>query len=205
MFHVRVSRLFLLTVISCSVVYGATPDELRDVRAQFSGGLIGEQENEAIHDRLQKMLKQDPDNPLLLVYFGSTETVMGKHAWMPWSKLGYVNDGIGHIDRALRLADQLEASDESAAPMVVDEVRLVAANTYVSLPEMFNTFDSGKTLLEKLLRTQPQRAWPETFLASLYSTAAKAAQREGDEAAQAKWQMRIQGLSSDRISGATKR
>jgi hypothetical protein len=190
----RALILLMLFSLWCATAVALTEDEINDLRKQFNGGLSNADSNEAIHDRLQQLLEQEPDNPLLLVYYGSTETLLGKYAWMPWNKLGYVHDGIAHIDRALRLAEQ--NSDPS-----MDEVQLVATSTYVSLPDMFNTFDSGKKLLAQLLALEPQRKWPSDFRLSLYSAAAKVAQHDGDRRAQLKWLARATALSSDSTIG----
>ncbi len=190
----RISRLSLALLLWCATAMAVTPDDLREVRKQFNGGLSSETSNRDIYGRLQQLLQQEPDNPLLLVYYGSTETIMGKYAWMPWSKLGYVNDGIAHIDRALRLAGQ--QNDTS-----LNEVQLVAASTYIALPDRFNTFDSGKTLLAQLLALEAASKWSGDFRHSLYVAAAKVAEHDGDREAQTQWQTRAKVFAGDNITG----
>jgi len=175
-----------------------TPEEMQEVRQQFRGGLSSEQANQETYNMLHYMLEKEPDNPLLLVYFGSTETLKGRYAWMPWSKLGYVNDGLAHIERALRLAEQQEVANSPLMILAKYEVQLVAARTYVALPDMFNTFDSGKQLLDKLLEEEARNQWPNNFRASLYSAAARAAEHDGDVEAQAQWQQRADALNEEK-------
>lgn len=189
MLHFRVISLLLLMLFN-TAVFAVTADELTAVRKQFSTGMDSEEANKSIHEKLQQLLQQEPDNPLLLVYYGSSETTLGKYAWMPWNKLSHVNDGIARIERALRLVG------ESAVPSL-REVQLVAASTYVALPEMFNTFDSGKKLLAELLSVRQQNNWTDRFLYSLYRAAARAAERDGDKAVKAKWQARAFVLAAE--------
>ncbi len=186
--------LVMLLSLCCATAVALAQVELSEVRKQFNAGLIGAENNEAIHDRLQHLLEQEPDNPLLLVYYGSSETLMGKYALMPWNKMGYVNDGIAHIERALRLAQPAKA-------MLLDEVQLVAASTYISLPDMFHTLDSGKKLLTKLLALESQRNWPDEFRHSLYSAAAKVAEHDGNKETLAKWLTRAAALATDNTTG----
>jgi hypothetical protein len=194
----RLHSLLLLLVFFNTNASAITPDELRDLRKQFHGGLSNADSNEAIHDRLQRLLEQEPDNPLLLVYYGSTETMLGKYAWMPWNKLGYVNDGVGHIERALRLAEQQNGSS-------LNEVQLVAASTYIALPEMFHTFDSGEKLLTRLLELEAGSNWSNDFRYSLFSAAAKAALRSGDNEAEVKWQSLANALAPNTTQGVNQR
>ncbi len=190
MFHIRVINLLLLMLLN-TTVSAVTQEEMREVREQFNSGLSNEDDNEAVHERLQQLLQQEPDNPVLLAYYGSSETLLGKYAWMPWNKLGYANDGIAHIERALRLADETKAPS-------LREVKLVAASTYVAMLDMFNTLDSGKKLLNELLRVRQQSNWPDSFLLPLYRAAAQAAARDGDEEEKAKWQARAYVLAADK-------
>lgn len=190
MFHRQAINLFLLLMLFSTAVFAVTTDELTAVRKQFSTGEESEEANQSIHEKLQRLLQQEPDNPLLLAYYGSSETTLGKYAWMPWNKLGYVNDGIARIERALRLVG------ETTAPSL-REVQLVAASTYVALPEMFNTFDSGKKLLVELLAVRKQNNWTDRFLYSLYRAAAQAAERDGDKVAKAKWLARVYVLATE--------
>lgn len=192
MFHIRVINLLLLMLLN-TTVSAVTQEEMREVREQFNSGLSNEDDNEAVHERLQQLLQQEPDNPVLLAYYGSSETLLGKYAWMPWNKLGYANDGIAHIERALRLADETKAPS-------LREVKLVAASTYVALPEMFNTFASGKKLVNELLRERKHNRWPDNFLYSLYSAAAKVAEHDGDKEEKAKWQARAYVLAANKTA-----
>ncbi len=193
MFHIRDINLFLLLMLFYTTVSAVTQEEMREVREQFNSGLSNEDNNQAIHDRLQQMMIHESDNPLLLVYYGSTETLLGKYAWMPWNKLGYVNDGIAYIERALRLANEAEVS-------TFHEIKLVAASTYVALPEMFNTFDSGKKLVNELLKVRKQNRWPDSFLYSLYSAAAQVAEHDDDKDEKAKWQARAYVLATNKTA-----
>jgi len=40
---------------------------------------------------------------LFLAYQGSSYTLVGRDAWMPWNKIGYTEKGLDMIGKALRM------------------------------------------------------------------------------------------------------
>lgn len=201
MFHRKTTITFFLLLFFSNAALALSQDELQQVRKQFQQGRTSGKINQKVHIRLHGFLQQEPDNPLLLVYYGSTETLMGKYAWMPWNKLGYVKNGIGHIERALRLARQQKTRGKSAAPSPLEEVQLVAASTYVVLPDRFNTLESGRRLLTRLLALDARSKWPDRFRYSLYDAAAKAAERDGNEVERAQWRARADAVADSNSTG----
>jgi len=83
------------------------------------------------------------DDPFVMVIKGSTLTLQGRDAWMPWNKMSYVEQGMDLIRKAVRA---LKPSDKEKTfqgiPLDI-QVKRTAADTYLSLPEMFNARSQG--------------------------------------------------------------
>ena len=104
---------------------------------------------------LNDTLQQDGATPLTLVYLGSTETLMGRDAFLPWNKMKYVEKGLSTIDKSLvLLRDEDQPIHEQPRVQGLPDsylTRAMAAVTYTSLPDMFNHFDRGYDLFLSLL------------------------------------------------------
>ncbi|MBY7729124.1 hypothetical protein JHW46_02040 [Vibrio splendidus] len=110
---------------------------------------------EVAYERLNDTLQQDGATPLTLVYLGSTETLMGRDAFLPWNKMKYVEKGLSTIDKSLvLLKDEDQPIHEQPRVQGLPDsylTRAMAAVTYTSLPDMFNHFDRGYDLFLSLL------------------------------------------------------
>ncbi|WP_454440569.1 hypothetical protein [Vibrio bathopelagicus] len=110
---------------------------------------------EVAYERLNDTLQQDGATPLTLVYIGSTETLMGRDAFLPWNKMNYVEKGLSTIDKSLvLLKDEDQPIHEQPRVQGLPDsylTRAMAAVTYTSLPDMFNHFDRGYDLFLSLL------------------------------------------------------
>jgi hypothetical protein len=145
----------------------------------FLRGLDGDKEacKEAAQ-RFESLLAEDPKNPLILAYLGSTETLRAKHGWMPWSKIYHAKKGLALLDQSLAA---LAPEHGGASGLVGMEVRLVAGRTFAAVPRFFNRFDRGKALLDGLAADPGLQQAPDSFGASVHVAAAKAAKSDGDE------------------------
>jgi hypothetical protein len=133
-----------------------------------------------------KLVAAQPDHPLYLAYLGSSFTLKGRDAWMPWTRLRYVEQGLALIDRALaRLKPEHDQLLLAEVPVSV-ETRLVAVTTFLSIPGFFNRLDGAKDLLRTTFADAAFAATPPPVQASFYVQAADAARRDknvGDERA----------------------
>jgi hypothetical protein len=106
--------------------------------------------------------------PLYSVYLGSAITLKGKAAWLPWNKLKLVEQGLDHIDQALAaLRPEHDRLLVQGVPLSL-MTRLVAAATFVALPDgIFHRRGAGRSLVAEMRRSPLLAAAPAPFRAEL--------------------------------------
>ncbi|KDN26426.1 hypothetical protein VFDL14_11085 [Vibrio fortis] len=142
----------LVSIVPTLTFANPTPEAL----SMYNQAAQGDEEMvEAAHDALKSILDKEGATPLTLVYLGSTETLQGRDAFLPWNKMKYVEKGLATIDKSLTLLNSIEQPvAEQARVQGLPEAyltRAMAATTYTSLPDMFNHFDRGYDLYLDLL------------------------------------------------------
>lgn len=121
-----------------------------------------------------ELLKAEPTNPVLLAYSGAATSLRATATWLPWKKLGYAEDGLAQIDKALALLTPAHNAPMQRGTPGVLEVKLVAANTFLAVPGFMNRHDRGERLLKEVLASPLlAHAHPE-FRAAVNKAAAKA-------------------------------
>ncbi|MFN5048236.1 hypothetical protein [Roseateles sp.] len=99
----------------------------------------------------ERLLAQQPANPLLLSYLGTTLTLKGRDAWAPWTKLQAVEDGLAQIDKALQLLRPEHERQQVLGSALALQVRANAAQTFLALPGIFKRQERGERLLKEVL------------------------------------------------------
>ena len=127
-----------------------------------------------------RLLATDPTDPLLRAYAGASHALKARDAWLPWKKLSYVEDGLAELDKALAMLTPTHDTGllHRGVPVSL-ETRLVAANTFLGLPGMFNRKAAGDKLLDEVLKSPLLDRTPAPFRASVWARAAKAAHADG--------------------------
>lgn len=144
---------------------------------------------EPLYADLEKLVAQEGATALSLVYLGSTRTLMGRDAFLPWKKMRYSEEGLATIEKGLSLLSaNTSNSEEIRNGLPVQMLAMaVAAATYTAMPDMFNHFERGYDLYLNLL-TDPQfQAQPFAATAWIYRLAIVAALRANDEAQARLW------------------
>lgn len=123
----------------------------------------------------EALVRAEPRNPVYAAYLGSALSMRARDAWMPWNKLRYTEQGLDHIDRALEsLKPEHDKLLLRGVPASV-ETRLVAARTFVKLPDpIFHRRTAGKKLLTDLLKHPALASAPAAFRASVQLAAEEA-------------------------------
>lgn len=125
-------------------------------------------------DAFAALLKTEPSNPVLLAYSGAATSMKSNTTWLPWKKMAYAEDGLAQLDKALALLTPAHnAVVQNATPGQL-EVKLVAANTFLALPEMFNRRERGVKLVKDLLANPALANTPKAFQASVQKAAVQA-------------------------------
>ena len=95
----QLKRSFLIGLVSFAPTL-ALANPSSDVLDIYNQAVQGNEDMvEVAYERLNDTLQQDGATPLTLVYLGSTETLMGRDAFLPWNKMKYVEKGLSTIDK----------------------------------------------------------------------------------------------------------
>lgn len=106
--------------------------------------------------------------PLYSAYLGSAHTLKAKAAWLPWKKMKFSEQGLDHIDQALAsLRPEHDRLLVQGTPASL-ATRMVAAATFVALPDgIFHRRAAGKSLLAEMRRSPLLATAPAGFRAEL--------------------------------------
>lgn len=121
--------------------------------------------------------------PLVLACLGAAQSLQGRDAWLPWNKMKATERGLASVDKALRqLAPHHEEARLRGNPVAV-ETRLVAATTFLSVPDrFFHRADQGRSLLHAAVARPDFDALPPTLRARHHQQLAVAAGLEKNPA-----------------------
>ena len=152
-----------------------------DAQAVFERSLAGDEDaTELALDQFDRLIEMAPDNPLFTVYLGSAYTLKARDAMMPWTRLKYLDKGLGIIDKTLRkLAPVHDETLMRGVPVSV-ETRLVAVSTFLSVPGFLNRLQPAKDLLQDVFTDPVFESSSSIVKARFYLQAANAAKREDE-------------------------
>ncbi len=174
----------LLTYITLSLFsqFALAIDEslLKQAREQQQLAINGDESaTKKAFELFEQLQKKSPKSAMLLANLGSIETIKGRDAWMPWNKMAYVEAGLDKIDQALDMIESDSFKDSKITHVWQSiETRTVAANTFISLPSMFNRHESGKEELVLLLSSAKFKNSPKNIKNSAYSLAVTVSKKE---------------------------
>lgn len=128
----------------------------------------------------ETLMRQAPQEPLYLAYLGSALALKAGAAWMPWTKMKYAEQGLDHLDHALAALSPRDESRSLRGTPVALETRLVAATTFLKVPDdLFHRRAQAGRLIAQVLAYPSLTALPAGFRASIHQAAAEAARLEG--------------------------
>lgn len=193
------TALAMLIAIVCGAA-GAAPQEVApasfaQARQQFVAASQGKGESgDSAIEAFSKLGAAQPGHPIFLAYEGAGYTLKGRDASMPWDKMKYAEKGADMLDKALLLLTP--AHDEALFNGTPEslEVRLLAANTLISLPDFMNRRSQGKRALEAALASPALAQASDQFHANLYAAAARLAAKEQRGKDEISWLQKITAL-----------
>ena len=201
----RRSLLIGLASITPTLALANPSSDVLDIYNQAAQG--NEDLVEVAYERLYDTLQQDGATPLTLVYLGSTETLMGRGALLPWKKMKYVEKGLSTIDKSLvLLKDEDQPIHEQLFVQGLPDsylTRAMAAVTYTSLPNMFNHFDRGYDLFLSLLAEDEFQQQHFSATSWIYRYAITASIRAEDLTQAQAWLKQMEMADSDNIETMT--
>lgn len=128
--------------------------------------------------------QQEPTNPVLLAYSGAATAMLAGTTLLPWKKMGYAEDGLAQLDKALALLSPAHVAPLQNHTPGVLEVKFVAANTFLAVPGFMNRADRGGRLLAEVANSPLLAQAPLPFRGNVWLKAAEQARKAGrmDEA-----------------------
>ena len=124
------------------------------------------------------LLKVEPANPVLMAYAGASTSLKATTTWLPWKKMGYAEDGMAQLDKALALLTPAHNAPLQRGVAPALEVRLVAANTFLAVPGFMNKGARGAKLLNEVLASPLLATAPLEFRAAVWLAGAKQAVKD---------------------------
>ncbi|WP_299586010.1 hypothetical protein [uncultured Microbulbifer sp.] len=144
---------------------------------------------EASYEAFKVAQQKNPTDPAALFYLGASETLMAKESWLPWRKVGYAENGIARMDKALRMLEELENPGRSAKGMPRDLLfKGIAATTFTKVPAFFNAFDRGFELYGELMGDPRLSHMPVQAVSWIYCGALEAADLGEKSELKSEWQ-----------------
>lgn len=151
------------------------------LKAQSTGEAAATQ---AAADRWTALAAAEPGNPVARAYAGSAVSLQATTTMLPWRKMGFAEDGLALIDKALaQLGPEHDTQRVAGTPMAL-LVRFTAASTFLALPGMFNRGARGEEQLRLTLEHAGFAGAPLGFKAAVWLRAGQhaAKQQRKDEA-----------------------
>lgn len=132
---------------------------------------------EAAAAEFQALSDAAPTDPVLRAYYGAATAMRASTTLLPWRKMGYAEDGLAQIDKALaQLTPAHDAPLHRQVPAVL-ETRFVAASTFLALPSMFHRGPRGEQLLADVRQSPLLAAAPPPFRNAVAALVAKQAKK----------------------------
>lgn len=198
----KTNTLASLFAVSLLTVTQALAAPSEAIIAQYNMAAEGDEDKvELVYQQLDEQIKSDGADPLSLVYLGSTQTLMGRDAFMPWNKMKYTEQGLATISKGLDLLNS------QPTPLESQQIRQglpesllaksIAGATFTSLPDMFNHFDRGYDIFLELLSDESFSAQHYDAISWVYIYAIQAALRAEDKPQAQKWLAEMQAHNAN--------
>ena len=173
----------VLTVFLCAgfagVVMAATPAQFDAAYAQFQQARSGNAAAIAASAQaFETMLKAEPLNPVLMAYAGASTTMRANTTWLPWKKMGFAEDGMALLDKALAMLTAAHNAPLQHEVPAALEVRFIAANTFLAVPGFMNRAARGNKLLGDILVSPLLASAPLAFRGDVWMVAAQLAAKD---------------------------
>ena len=165
------------TLLAAAPAFAAVPEPAYEAAVQqFQQAAAGSDTKaiEAAAEQFGQLAAIDPSDPVLLAYSGAATAMRATTTMLPWRKMSYAEDGLAQLDKALALLKpEHDVPLHRNVPASL-ETRLVAANTFIRLPAMFNRRARGVRLLDEVVKSPLLAAAPAGFRAAVATAQSRA-------------------------------
>lgn len=163
--------------IPAAYAAAAADDDFDVALREFDAARADEKHLDAAIAALRRLPADPQRQPLQAACLGSALALQGKAAWMPWNKMKFTEQGLDQLDAALALLKPEHGAVRVRGVPVALQTRLVAAATFVAVPDgLFHRRADGRKLLAALRADPLLAAAPAAFRAEV--TAAEASLAE---------------------------
>ena len=194
----RLTQLYLICFLTttCLIAHAGLEQSFGRAQAAFYAYTLEQGGSfESAWQEFEQLDLQYPDHPAVQMYYGSLETVKARDAWMPWSKMKWVEQGLDRMDRALSLLEPVHEQQKLGANTIAMDSRLVAANTFLAVPSFLNRLQDAKDVLADMLDSVELEQQPLELRQAIYRIGVKIAEKEGKADELAAWQQKLAQLN----------
>lgn len=173
----RPAACFALFATFAAFAAGAARADVAAADAAFARALAGDSTatGQAVAAYAPLAATDAPEAPLYQAYLGAAQAMQGRDAWMPWNKIKATERGLDTLDKALRRIEPRHDTVAVHGVPVSLEARLVAATSFVAVPDaIFHRADQGRQLLQAILRSPLYALAPPAFRERVETQVAKA-------------------------------
>lgn len=156
-------------------------------------------------EQLVRLADAEPANPVLRAYAGAATSMKASTTILPWKKMGYADDGLAMLDKALALLTPTHDAPLYRGVPASLEVRFTAARTFLALPSMFNRQPRGAKLLDDVLHSPLLEGSPMGFKAAVWMRAGLEAARAGHKEQARQWLQRVADSGTPEAAAAQAR
>lgn len=189
----------LLTMLLATSFANTQPYQSPDFQAAYQDYLAVSDDQGGSAKRLakswQQLVDENPNDPLALVLLGSSHTLMGRDAMMPWSKMSHTEKGLDEMAMALRLLKTEHRQQEFQALSVDLQVKSTAAITFTQVPAMFGRHEEGFYIFADILNDPSFQKLPAERVSYIYYFAIAAAKHLEKTDHMIQWQQQLKSLS----------
>ncbi|EAR07541.1 hypothetical protein MED297_04714 [Reinekea sp. MED297] len=145
----------------------------------------------------QTIVDDDKRDPFTLVMLGSSQTLRGRDAWMPWSKMEHTETGLDTMAAAVRLLTPEHRTMSFQGMPVVFHVKTMAAVTFIQVPEFFGRYEDSFYLFQDVLSDEQFLALPAPAKSFAYYYGIRAARAVEQETQADEWLETLAALPGD--------
>ena len=179
-FVTRIIALFLaFTFLSPCYAADTFEKEIEATREIYLKAVDGKKRDvrKAIK-HVQKLSRKYPRHPLVMAYKGGSLSLRGMNIGeRPLNRMRETEEGLGHIDRALRILPRHKGDYLETV-----ETNVIAAFVFINLPDtIFHRLKEGNHLVEKLLDHPRFDDMPKGLQGAIYFAAATVADKFKDK------------------------
>ncbi|WP_284616802.1 hypothetical protein [Aquabacterium humicola] len=153
-------------------------------------------------DQFGRLSAAEPGDPVLRAYAGASLAMRARTTMLPWKKMGYAEDGLAQIDKALALLTPAHDAPGYRGVPASLETRFTAAGTFLALPSMFNRNARGAKLLDEVAKSPLLDGAPLPFKAAVWLRAGQEAAKSQNAAEARQWLEKVVASGAPQAAAA---